>query len=320
MTKLTTKTDPSVSCPAAALARRAPSHAKDKTFMASPLCELAPTPHAPHRVLRAPLRAAIATALCLSLALGPVAARAQGSAAAAPSKEDMAAAKLHFQEGVKAFQANNYEAAAAAFQKAYDLSKRPDLLYNLAKVAETQGKPDLAIKHLEQYLNERPDAPDRPQVQRDIERLKRQLSPELPVDKTPPKAPDTTPPKTPTPTPDKPSLWQKLPPWPALALMGGGTLFLVTGFGLGGAALSVSKDVQNGATYDRDKDEYGKRLNSAAIAMDVIGAAALGAGIGWTVWWALHRNKAPAPPQAIHLQPHFGAAPGAALVGAQLSF
>ena len=273
-----------------------------------------------------PRHSVVLAVLCLSLALGPGPLRAQ---TAAPTKEDLAEAKLHFQAGVKAFESGVYPTAAAEFQAAYRLSKRPDLLYNLARVAETMGQPSQAIDYLEGYLRDRPDAKDRAQVRKDMERLRRLMQaerevqaapvPEQPLTPQPvtPKPPQpVAPPVAPQPTaPAAPTLWQKLPPWPALTLMGGGTLLLITGFGLGGAALSTADQVQTGMTYNRDLDSRGRSLNAAAISLDVLGGLALAAGVGWTVWWALHRKPATPAKSALLLLPTVDAAPGAAVLG-----
>lgn len=264
--------------------------------------------------LRRGLRGALLSTLCMSFTLGPAVLRAQPvSTASAPTKEELAQAKLHFQAGVKAFQAGIYPVAATEFKEAYRLSKRPDLLFNLARVAETMGQPSQAVDYLEGYLRERPDAQDRGQVEKDIERLRGQIQSERPAPTPPPPVQQDTPPPAPVTT--APSLRERLPPLPALGLMGGGTVLLIIGFGLGGAALGVAKDVEAGKTYDAALDSKGRSLNAGAISMDVLGSVALAAGVGWTVWWALHRPAAGVKIEPPRLQPAVSAAPGVLSLG-----
>ena len=51
-------------------------------------------------------------------------------AASQPSDAEMTAAKQHFDTGAQFFKTENYAAARAEFQAAYDLSKLTPLLYN----------------------------------------------------------------------------------------------------------------------------------------------------------------------------------------------
>lgn len=212
-------------------------------------------------------------------------------------------AKGHFDKGAALYEQGRYREAEEEFLQAYDLSRLPDLLFNLAKSAERQGRPEAARAYLERYLRERPQAPDRPQIEADIERLRRLAPPQPPS-----AAPVTT--AAPAAT-AQPSLWSKLPPWPALALGGGGVVLLVTGIALGGAALSAQGEVngtKDGATFPRSVDDRGRALSGAAIAFDVIGVAALGAGAVWTGLWLWQKKH---PPRAALLPQ----GPGLQLVG-----
>ena len=62
----------------------------------------------------------------------------------------------HYQAGVMFFQAENWNAAQAEFEAAYQLTKYPDLLYNLAKIAEKQGRTADEVRYLEEYLASKP--------------------------------------------------------------------------------------------------------------------------------------------------------------------
>src|SRR6476469_8692526 len=74
---------------------------------------------------------------------------------------DEDAAKAHFLAGSAYYEQANYGDAVKEFIEAHRLSNRPDLLYNISVCYERLGRWDDAIGSLQQYLTERPEAPDR---------------------------------------------------------------------------------------------------------------------------------------------------------------
>jgi hypothetical protein len=89
------------------------------------------------------------------------------------------------------------------------------------------------------------------------------------------------------------------PPKPALALMGAGAGLLLIGAGLGGGAIAAAKQVgaPDAVGVVREFDENwaaiesrGRSLSAAAIALDVVGGAALAAGAIWTGLWYQQRD------------------------------
>jgi len=80
---------------------------------------------------------------------------------ASPTQADEEAAKAHFLAGSSYYEQANYSDAVKEFTEAHRLSKRPDLLYNVSVCYERLGRWDDAIAALQQYLTEKPDAPDR---------------------------------------------------------------------------------------------------------------------------------------------------------------
>lgn len=67
--------------------------------------------------------------------------------------------------GVRLFEARRYEAAEQAWLRAYSLDRDPKLLVAVADARQRRGDEPGAVAMLEQYLRERPDAPDRPSVE-----------------------------------------------------------------------------------------------------------------------------------------------------------
>jgi tetratricopeptide (TPR) repeat protein len=73
--------------------------------------------------------------------------------------------------GVQLFEAKRYEAAEQAWLRAFDLDRDPTLLVGVADARQRRGDEPGAVAMLEQYLAERPDAPDRTSVETRIATL-----------------------------------------------------------------------------------------------------------------------------------------------------
>ncbi len=56
-----------------------------------------------------------------------------------PTEDNLAAARLHYMSGAKAYDNGDYVAAQRHFELPYDLSDKPLLLFNLVKTAERSG-------------------------------------------------------------------------------------------------------------------------------------------------------------------------------------
>lgn len=111
-------------------------------------------------------------ALAASLALG---ASAQAFAQEDPSLEGEA--RGVFEAGAAAYEGGRYEEALGYFQRSYELSGRPALLYNIATAAERAHQDELALSNYERYLERVPDSPVRARVTTRITALRRRLGP-----------------------------------------------------------------------------------------------------------------------------------------------
>jgi hypothetical protein len=63
-------------------------------------------------------------------------------------------ARVHFKTASSFYDEGNYEQALSEFQSAYDLSKRPELQYNISLTFEKLGDLSNAIASLQRYLDE----------------------------------------------------------------------------------------------------------------------------------------------------------------------
>ncbi len=89
-----------------------------------------------------------------------------------PSDE---AARFHFKAGKSYFDTGDYELALREFERAYELSQRPQLHYNISVAHEKLGNLEKAIPALEKYLAEAPDVPNRQTLELRLENMKKRL-------------------------------------------------------------------------------------------------------------------------------------------------
>lgn len=204
------------------------------------------------------------------------------------SAQDLDLAAKHFDDGVRLYREGRYELARVEFEAAYAVSRAPDLLHNLSMVAERQGKLGEAID-LEQrfYDAKRAELTEREadETQGRLVRLRGMLK-------------GGASPATATPPMTQPvrQVRRTSPPGGALALIGGGAGVLLGGIGCGIGALVTAKTINDGGTYYASDYqalvERGQGLNSAAIALDVVGGVALAAGTIWAIAYRLrHRTE-----------------------------
>jgi len=110
-----------------------------------------------------------------SIALG-VALVGLAAPAAAQAQPDFEAAKRHFMTGKDLFVRKAFLKAAEEFNQAYEMTRDPVLLFNVAEAYENAGRREEAIRFYEGYLAGVPSAQDREDVERKITWLKRERS------------------------------------------------------------------------------------------------------------------------------------------------
>lgn len=99
--------------------------------------------------------------------------RVRGQAiATAPSGDALTQeSQTFFNNGVAMFRRRRFEAAMQAFQYAERFRPFPELYYNMALTAEALGDPGNAALYYESYLEGRPNAPGRAQIEDKIRTL-----------------------------------------------------------------------------------------------------------------------------------------------------
>lgn len=95
------------------------------------------------------------------------------SRADAQSEEELARARALFVEGQAAYDAGDFQVAAAKMREAYDLTHSPELAFNVARVYERMSEYAEAIRYFRIYLRRgQPDADARADVERRIAALR----------------------------------------------------------------------------------------------------------------------------------------------------
>lgn len=117
------------------------------------------------------LRGSSARALALLLVCCAAVAR-EAPAAAQDAAADAEARSL-FAAGRTAYDAGRYEDALTHFERAHELSGRPELLFNVANAADRLRDTVRALAAYRAYLDAVPDATNRAMVERRIEALAR---------------------------------------------------------------------------------------------------------------------------------------------------
>lgn len=99
--------------------------------------------------------------VCLSAALAQQPAPSPHPSPPPTPDEDQAQARLLFENGERLYDEGRYEQAIVAFREAYDLSRRPALLYNMANAYERLGRLEEAVDALNAFrIHASPDQQD----------------------------------------------------------------------------------------------------------------------------------------------------------------
>lgn len=231
---------------------------------------------------------------------------ASPSLARADAKLDLEMAKLHYALGAKAYEAKDYETALSEFKKAYEKSRRPAILFNLGRVEARLGHEEAAIDYLKQYLAAGPDAVDVPSVKAEIAARERALqeakarslaeSEELAARRA---ADESAKARAESDARAQAAIEEARqakmaarPRWPAYLTLVVGALSLAGGITCNVLALDAAQQMENGGgvtvagyhVFDRSLQDRGQALDTAGIALDVIGGALLATSVGLFVW------------------------------------
>ena len=206
----------------------------------------------------------------------------QAQAPAPPDSHDDEARGL-CRAGRAAFDGGRYEEAMGHFERAYELSRRPGLLYNIGHTAQLMGTRDRAIEAFEQYLVLNPEGDRRETVEARLSVLRREPdpAPDGQTDVVEPPRPDVATEQAPDPV-EAPS---RAGP---IALVAGGAALAIGGAVSLGLAASSASTVTNAPQDTPWSDVEGDhdaavRRRGIGIALASVGVALAVAG---SIWWS----------------------------------
>lgn len=257
-------------------------------------------------------------------------------AAAAPTAEKRAEAKLHYENGLRKFDVGKYDEAAEEFQAAYEIVGDPVILYNIAQSFRVAQKYEKALLFYKNYLRRTGNPANRGEVEQRIGEITAVLEQQRRATEAPPTGPiksgePTEKPPEPEPKPVvKPVEPAPVPPPPerpanartlkltGIALAGVTAASLAVAIAMSVTAGQASSDVEAAARSKveftqalRNKESDGKTFDVVGIAFyAVAGACAVAAGV--TLGLGLKGERA----ARASLVPTFGRdAAGVAILG-----
>jgi tetratricopeptide (TPR) repeat protein len=213
-----------------------------------------------------------------------------------PGANQEDAARGHFLLGRSHFEAGRFAEAAEQFQQAYDLSHRPQLLYNVFLSHRDAGNLPQAIIALRQYLAEVQDQTDRAALEQRLRTMESLQAQRGGGDTPPPDGEGGFDRTLPDPTADTGEPEGGGGPWtPGLIIAAGGGALVIGGAITGIMTLGAQSDLDercptiDGARrcngdWESDRD----RGQTLALVTDIllfggIGIAAIGAVLAFTV-------------------------------------
>ncbi|HEX2882176.1 MAG TPA: tetratricopeptide repeat protein [Polyangiaceae bacterium] len=187
-------------------------------------------------------------------------------------------ARRHFESGAAYFEQAEYDSALREFRKSYELSRRPEILINVATVQERLGDLASAIAALDEYLQVKSDPEQNASIRLRRDNLQKRLD-----EQTPPATAEPEPAAAPPPTPvaDEPEGPNRVPAY---------VLFSVAGASAAGAVLTgvfanaEFEDLKDRCAPNCSDGEVSGARTLATVSTVLTGAAVLSAGLGVVFW------------------------------------
>jgi tetratricopeptide (TPR) repeat protein len=258
------------------------------------------------------LRRAVAGVVCAAALGWPSAARADDTA------DELA--RRHFDSGAAYLEESDYDNALKAFEKAYELSHRPEILLNIATVQERRGDLAAAISALEQYLQADPNGERAETTRLRLQNLQKRLAESPPAAAAPAAAPQAASPPPAPPPAAAPAPPPEPPPKPnhvpAYIAFGVGGVGLVTAVVTGIVANSKYQDAKTTCSPHCSDAQISSAKSLALVSTIATGVAVVGAGVGLTLF--LTSSSSPSASAAPRVRLAFG--PGGPRATASFGF
>ncbi len=201
----------------------------------------------------------------------------------ASAGEDIDLAKKYFTLGSELFNRGDYKAALTQFEMSFEHSKKPELLYNMARCQELLGQHEKALSFYERYLTSEPE--NAKVIQSRVANLKQLIAKKRVEEKKKKEEAEAKkrPPPAPAPAPEpSSSRAMTIAGW---SLVGLGGAALAAGAVLGGLTMAKESELEQAyADGDmtmaeiQDGEAVGKGMQTGAIIGLAVGGAAAVAG------------------------------------------
>jgi tetratricopeptide (TPR) repeat protein len=214
------------------------------------------------------------------------------AAPAARAEKATAEARALYQKAITHYDLAEWDTAIAEFKQAYELTRDPGLLFNIAQSCRLKKDYQQALHFYQTYLALKQNAPNRSDAEAQIAKMKAALESAAPVAAPPPAVaplPEAAPtPSAPLPRPPPPQ--SRLSRFAhsrrgqaTIGLAAVGAAALISATGTGGEALSIRSRYDAGcATGSCDANLYAHG-RSYAIATDVLIPLGIGVAVAATV-------------------------------------
>lgn len=261
------------------------------------------------------LRAARRAYIVAFVAFAATLALSADAAHADTSKNDEEA-RVHFRLGTAYYDSGRFAQAAQEFKQAYELSKRPELLYNLFLAYRDAGEVANAAAALRQYLSDAPNVEERGKLEARLEALEKLLEnqPAQPATSSEPEPAPTQQASTePAPAAQPPAAPAEPPParltWLPWTLIGAGGALVVGGVVSGALAAkdqnTLEQDCPPGGTCSlsaREVEDLKSSGSTKAVVADALwipGAVVAAVGVTFLFWQPWNKHAEAGAPLSV---------------------
>ena len=225
-----------------------------------------------------------------------------------PDAEHEKRADEHYRRGLRAFDERRYDEAITSFRAAFELTKLPGFLFNIALAQRKSRNCAEALATYERYLQLKPNAHNRAVVERHVAEMRRCVARRRAAQASM-KTGAASPAPSVRPVPRQPDPRQPREPrrrslWPPLLIGGLGLAAGAAGAVLMVDALSTHGDLSDDCapSCDRSRWEGAQTRHRVGVVLVVAGSAAVATGVTLLLWQTLGSRE----PETMAVVPTLG--------------
>ncbi len=211
--------------------------------------------------------------------------------------ESAGAAKAHYVAGVHDYQAANYVGALHEFNKSFELSKRPELLWNIGMCHERLGRFESALDAFQQYLDQHGTTANREEAEAKIAELRRILRQRSDIAGTQQASMPVLLPLAAwaDPATEAPRSWgDRHRVGLSLSTIGAASLLAALGTGLGANHLAEELDARCPANQCAPSDRADiDRAHALAVSSDILLGVGIAAAVGGVIAFIVETRRRP---------------------------